>query len=183
MTDVSSRRNPELSVELDDYLNLPRQEVALRAGLVLVVDDSPTTLKVVERVLASIGITNCISVSSASDAFSILHSHKVDLVIADVEMAPLSGLQLLSAIRTHPDMATTPVLLMTASYNSAHLGNAKSLGASGYLLKPFSADGLKTAILNVCEMPVAAGGPETSFERAPKKAAAVVERWTSKRER
>jgi two-component system, chemotaxis family, chemotaxis protein CheY len=172
-------------MDLKEFLNRPAASLARRTGRVLVVDDSKTTRNIVTKLLDSIGISDVLDRESASDAFEILQQQRIGLVIADVEMLPISGLDLLKAIRANPRTSKIPVLLMTASYDPRHLSKAKALGAAGYLLKPFSADKLSKAIQVVYSQPLAnlpdndpghgSAIPETG-------ATEMVERWSEKKQ-
>src|SRR6478735_5184241 len=107
-------------MDLKEFLNRPAASLARRTGRVLVVDDSKTTRNIVLKLLDSIGISDVLDRESASDAFEILQQQRIGLVIADVEMLPISGLDLLKAIRANPRTTKVPVVLMTASYDPRH---------------------------------------------------------------
>ncbi|MEZ4255450.1 MAG: response regulator [Polyangiales bacterium] len=83
---------------------------------ILVVDDSNVVRKVVSRMLMSKGysVTVC---SSGEEAFTTLLAEQFDLVVSDVVMGALSGIQLCRLVRSDPDTATTPVILLTAAYD------------------------------------------------------------------
>ncbi len=62
--------------------------------------------------------------------------HPLDLVILDLNLAPLSGFQLLSKIRSNPALAGLPVMVMSGSEDSRDIKKAYELGANGYMVKP-----------------------------------------------
>lgn len=109
---------------------------------VLIVDDSKSTRTVIARMLRSAGIENIIEAGSAHEAFSVLNTEKVSIALIDIELGEISGVQLLRAIRNIPRVRMTPTVIMTASRKHRHLVDAKYLGASGYLLKPFKLENL-----------------------------------------
>jgi DNA-binding NtrC family response regulator len=109
---------------------------------VLIVDDSKATRNVIDRMLRSAGIVNVIEACSAQEAFSVLSTENISIALIDIELGEVSGVQLLRAIRNIPRLRMTPFVIMTASRTHRHIVDAKHLGASGYLLKPFKLDNL-----------------------------------------
>ena len=106
---------------------------------VLVVDDSKAVCGVVRKLLGEAGIGDVHEASDASTAMKLLHERHFGAVIADVEMAPFNGIQLLRAIRAQPATADTPVVLMTSSSERGLIAEARASGADAYMLKPFTA--------------------------------------------
>jgi two-component system chemotaxis response regulator CheY len=140
-------------LDIERFLGDQDAGLAKRAGRVLLVDDSATTCNVVCYFLAQLGISNVVISTDATAAFAILQDGKVDFVIADVEMEPFSGLQLLRAIRSTPGLRHLPVLMMTGSLRHRHVVDAKQGNATGFLLKPFSASNLGVAMSAVAGRP------------------------------
>ncbi|MEJ1932065.1 response regulator [Nostoc sp. NIES-2111] len=106
---------------------------------VLVVDDSRPVRRVVSKLLQEAGIADVREAEDASTAMRLLHERRFGAVIADVEMAPFSGIQLLRAIRNQLATAEMPVVLMTSSSDRALVNEAKASGADAYMLKPSTA--------------------------------------------
>jgi two-component system chemotaxis response regulator CheY len=106
---------------------------------VLIVDDSSPVRRVVSRLLHEAGISDVREAEDASTAMRLLHERRFAAVIADVEMVPFSGIQLLRAIRNQPATADMTVLLMTARSDRAQIAEAKASGVDAYMLKPFTA--------------------------------------------
>lgn len=106
---------------------------------VLVVDDSRAVCRVLMKLLGEAGISDVHDASDASTALKLLHERHFGAVIADVEMAPFNGIQLLRAIRSRPAIADTPVVLMTSSSDRGLIADARASGADAYMLKPFTA--------------------------------------------
>ncbi len=143
-------------MDIERFLSDQDAGLAKRAGRVLLVDDSATTCNVVCYFLAQLGISNVVISTDAAAAFTILQDGKIDFVIADIEMEPFSGLQLLRAIRSTTGLRHLPVLMMTASLRHRHVVDAKQSNATGFLLKPFSAPNLGAAMNAVARRPGAA---------------------------
>jgi two-component system chemotaxis response regulator CheY len=133
-------------VGADIFIDEWGREPLLSFRAVLLVDDSSSTRMIVAKMLRAIEGLEVLQAGSAAEAFALLHKNPVDLVLADINMPGIDGLKLLSAIRSKPALASTVVLLMTASRQTTLVGTALASGADGYLLKPFTAEQLRAAI-------------------------------------
>ena len=109
---------------------------------VLVVDDSAAIRKILQRVLRQTGmaIGSIYEVGDGQEALEVLASHKVDLVLTDINMPKMDGIQLLAALKGAPEWRGVPVVMVTTEGGEAKVGEAVRLGAAGYVRKPFSAD-------------------------------------------
>jgi len=112
---------------------------------VLVVDDSAAIRKILQRVLRQTGmaIGNIFEAGDGKEALALLGQQKVSLVMTDINMPNMDGLQLLAAMKGAPDLSTIPVVMVTTEGGEAKVGEAVRLGAAGYVRKPFSADQIK----------------------------------------
>ncbi len=113
---------------------------------ILVVDDESVIREVLEKILLKGGFSVA-TVSSGKLALSYLKSYRVNLLISDIKMPEMSGLELLKAVKLrHPEIA---VIVMTAYGDSYALKDALLLGADEYITKPFKADELSMVIERV----------------------------------
>ena len=113
---------------------------------ILVVDDSPDTLELIQRNLASQGYV-VHTASSASDALALLDSMALDLVVTDVRMPGLSGIDLVREVRLrHPGIE---LIVITGYATIAGAVEALQLGAWDYLAKPFTDEELFQAVRRV----------------------------------
>src|SRR3972149_7273857 len=122
----------------------------------LVVDDSETIRKLVSvpvRVL-----TGCTPVEAEDglQAIEQLNQNAVDLVITDLRMPRLTGLELISYMKTDPKHQKTPILLLTTEAAEEDRRKGLALGANDYLMKPFQPKQLQATLL---KYPGAAGSP------------------------
>ncbi len=105
------------------------------SALLLVVDDDPINRDLLSRRLMRTGYRTH-AVSSGPEALAYLASHDVDLVLLDIQMPDMSGLEVLQAIRSHRSSSRLPVLMVTAKDQSEDVVTALDLGADDYITKP-----------------------------------------------
>jgi len=120
---------------------------------VLVVDDSQTTVRVVRSLLARIGFKDIDEAFNGMAALAKMTEKPYGIVIADWNMEPMSGYELLKQVRRDPRLAATRYILMTAELNASHVIAAKKAGASNYILKPFTDDVLRSKIEEALHVP------------------------------
>lgn len=117
--------------------------------IVLLVDDSRTILMSVSDVLASFGL-RVDTASSGEVALDKLNAGlRPDLIITDVNMPGMNGLEMIAKIRAIPQLRFVKILLLTTEVGQERRGEAKSLGASGWLVKPIKRDDLLQVIRQV----------------------------------
>lgn len=112
---------------------------------VLVVDDSAAIRKILQRVLRQTGmaIGNIFEAGDGEEALVVLGSQKIGLVLSDINMPKMDGIQLLAAMKAAPAWHGIPVVMVTTEGGEAKVGEAVRLGAAGYVRKPFTADQIK----------------------------------------
>ena len=116
---------------------------------VLVVDDHISSRMVTCEGLNSIGVKNLVVAKNGRDAFTKLTGSPVHLVVTDLYMPDVDGYQLVQAIRRHPQLKKTGVIILTGKKDETVVANAKKLGVNSVLAKPFSPIGLKAAVESV----------------------------------
>jgi DNA-binding NtrC family response regulator len=104
-------------------------------ALILTVDDEETILQVLSSLLKAEG-HKVIKASDGQSAIEMIEANEgIDLVISDVRMRPISGIDLLKVVKmTHPEL---PVIMVTAYYSMDVMNDVMELGAFAYLSKPF----------------------------------------------
>jgi two-component system, chemotaxis family, chemotaxis protein CheY len=113
---------------------------------VLVVDDNATTIRIIRKLLLQLGFVN---VDDAGDGAAALRKMRVKhygLVISDWNMAPMTGYDLLNAVRSDPRLSRTPFIMVTAESKVENVVAANRAHVSNYILKPFDAKMLKAKI-------------------------------------
>jgi two-component system chemotaxis response regulator CheY len=116
---------------------------------ILVVDDYPTMRRILRNLLTQIGITDVDEAASGAEALAKLQSTHIDLVISDWNMEPVTGLELLKKLRANAATAALPFIMVTAESKTENVIEAKKAGVNNYIVKPFTADTLKSKIAAV----------------------------------
>ena len=112
---------------------------------ILIVDDSAAIRKILQRVLrqADIPIGNVFEAGDGQVALDTLSGQRVGLILSDINMPNMDGLQLLSHVKANADWKTIPIIMITTEGGEAKVREAVQLGAAGYVRKPFTADQIK----------------------------------------
>jgi two-component system chemotaxis response regulator CheY len=105
----------------------------------LVVDDFSTMRRIVRNLLKELGFTNVDEAEDGQVALQKLNSLPFDFVVTDWNMPNMDGLTLLQNIRATPSLKHLPVLMITAEAKKENIIAAAQAGASGYIVKPFTA--------------------------------------------
>ncbi|YCH30601.1 chemotaxis response regulator CheY [Erwinia sp. D4-22] len=117
----------------------------------LVVDDFATMRRIVRNLLKDLGYNNVEEAEDGNDAMSKLQLSSFDFVISDWNMPNMDGLQLLNEIRKDERLKTIPVLMVTAEAKKENIIAAAQAGASGYVVKPFTAAILEEKLTKIFE--------------------------------
>ena len=115
---------------------------------VLVVDDSAAIRKILVRVLAQtdLPIGQIHEAGDGMEALKKLESNSVGLVLADINMPNMDGLQLLNRLQASSEWKDVPVIMITTEGSPARVLEAVQLGAKGYVRKPFTVEQIKEKI-------------------------------------
>jgi two-component system chemotaxis response regulator CheY len=105
----------------------------------LVVDDFSTMRRIVRNLLKELGFVNVQEAEDGVQALSKLRSDTFDFVVSDWNMPNMTGIELLRAIRADDKLKHLPVLMVTAEAKRENIIEAAQAGASGYVVKPFTA--------------------------------------------
>ena len=117
---------------------------------VLAVDDEPLNLDLVELAFSDIEGVELLFAHSGDEALEQMRSHRIDVILLDLRMPGMSGLELLKKIKSDPKTKDIPVIIVTA--NSEEKNHALKLGANDFLAKPLDPEELKLRALNQAEL-------------------------------
>jgi two-component system chemotaxis response regulator CheY len=114
----------------------------------LIVDDSSVMRKIVERALRQAGLELLVhEAGSGTEALEVLRSQPVDLVLSDINMPSMDGLEFVRQIRAQNLAPRVPVVMITTESSEEHVKQAIEAGARGYIRKPFTAEQVKERVL------------------------------------
>ena len=116
---------------------------------VLIVDDYKTMLRIIGNLLKQLGFSNVDEATDGSMALQKFKEKTYGLVISDWNMEPMSGLDLLKAVRVLPTNGNVPFIMITAESKTENVIAAKQAGVSNYIVKPFNAETLKMKMSSV----------------------------------
>src|SRR3954470_18821871 len=117
----------------------------------LVVDDFSTMRRIVRNLLKELGYSHVDEAEDGAMALSKLRHEQFDFVISDWNMPNMDGLTMLQAIRADAKLAKIPVLMVTAEAKKENIIAAAQAGASGYVVKPFTAATLDEKLAKIFE--------------------------------
>lgn len=112
----------------------------------LVVDDSLTMRRIVINTLKSIGYDNVVEAGDGKDAMAKLLSEGADFLVTDWNMPEMNGLELTKWVRATEPFAGMPILMVTTRGNKDDVIEAMKVRVNNYIVKPFTAQGLKDKI-------------------------------------
>ena len=118
---------------------------------ILIVDDFSTMRRIIKNLLRDLGFTNTSEADDGQTALPMLQSGKYDFLVTDWNMPGMQGIDLLKAVRADPNLASLPVLMVTAESKRDQIVEAAQAGVNGYVVKPFTAQTLKEKIDKIFE--------------------------------
>jgi two-component system chemotaxis response regulator CheY len=115
----------------------------------LIVDDSSVMRKIVERALRQAGLDLMVvhEAGSGSEGLDLLKAKQVDLILSDINMPSMDGLEFLRQVRAQNLAPGVPVVMITTESSEEHVRQAILAGAQGYIRKPFTAEQVKERVL------------------------------------
>lgn len=109
---------------------------------ILIVDDSAAMRSLLVGTLEALGNIHTVEAPNGFEALRMLPREQIDLVLTDINMPDINGLELLSFIRTNPIYKDTPVVVISTEGSLKDIEKGLALGANEYLVKPFHPDQL-----------------------------------------
>jgi two-component system chemotaxis response regulator CheY len=115
----------------------------------LIVDDSSVMRKIVERSLVQAGLefSKVFGAGNGVEALTVLADNQVDLILCDINMPVMDGLEFVKQLAGVANAKGVPVVMITTEGSEAHVVQALSAGARGYIRKPFTPDQVKEHVI------------------------------------
>ena len=107
---------------------------------VLTIDDSATMRKIIKDFLSKMGDFTVIESENCDDGLRKLAATKMDLILVDWNMPGMTGIDFVKAVRSVPDLAGTPIIMVTSNAEKEQVLSAAMAGVNAYIVKPFTAD-------------------------------------------
>jgi len=115
---------------------------SVKVFTILIVDDSATMRSLLVATLETLGQLAIVQASNGFEALRMLPREQIDLVLTDINMPDINGLELLSFIRSNPIYQDLPVVVISTEGSRKDIEKGLALGANEYLVKPFHPDQL-----------------------------------------
>jgi two-component system chemotaxis response regulator CheY len=117
----------------------------------LIIDDSSVMRKIVERSLLQAGVelAQVYQAGNGAEALAVLRETQVDLILCDINMPVMDGLEFIKQLSGVDKAKGVPVIMITTEGSEAHVVQALSCGARGYIRKPFTPEQVKEQLLPV----------------------------------
>jgi len=115
----------------------------------LIVDDSAVLRKIVERSLrqAGLDLKQVFEAGNGAEALAIVNENVVDIILCDINMPVMDGLEFVKQLAGVPNAKGVPVVMITTEGSESHVVQALSFGARGYIRKPFTPDQVKEHVI------------------------------------
>ncbi len=110
---------------------------------VLIVEDSPSMRSFISSALEAMEDFQIVETGTGFEALKVLPRYRFDLIVTDINMPDINGLELISFIRSRPEYKTVPLFIITTEGSLRDQERGMALGADEYLVKPFTPEALQ----------------------------------------
>jgi diguanylate cyclase (GGDEF)-like protein len=121
---------------------------SLTQATIMMVDDEPTTMEVMQAFLEDIGYRNFVLVEDSTRAMAEIEEHRPDILLLDLMMPEVTGFEILQQVRAHSQLSRLPVIILTASSDADNKLRALGQGATDFLAKPVNPSELALRVRN-----------------------------------
>ena len=113
---------------------------------ILIADDSATMRAMLVAIVEALGDYHIVEASSGFEALRLLPRGPVDLIMTDINMPDINGLELISYLRSNPNYKDIPIFIISTEGSAKDIEKGKLLGANEYVIKPFSPSDLQQLV-------------------------------------
>jgi two-component system chemotaxis response regulator CheY len=110
---------------------------------IMIVEDSATTRSMIRAVLEEFDEVETVEAASGFEAIKLLPGQEVDLVVTDINMPDINGLELINFLRKDERWVNTPIIIISTERSEEDKKRGVALGANAYITKPFDPDDLQ----------------------------------------
>jgi len=120
---------------------------------ILVADDSETMRAVIKRTVGMSGVPvgEFYEAANGKEALAVLENNWVDVILSDINMPEMGGVELLKVVSADEDLKKIPLIFITTEGSDARREEAKKLGVAGYVKKPFQPEAIKAILYEVLD--------------------------------
>jgi len=121
----------------------------------LLVDDNHHMRVLLTEILRAIGVRQVFEANDGAEALQIMRAHQIDIIMTDLAMQPLDGIDFVRLLRNSPDSPNpmAPVIMITGHSTSRRVTEARDVGVNEFLSKPVTARGVLERIAQVVDNP------------------------------
>jgi len=122
---------------------------------ILIVDDNRHMRVMLAEILKAVGVRHIYEASDGAQALKMMKGHSIDIIITDLSMQPLDGIDFVRLLRRSPDSPNQmcPVIMVTGHSTMARVNEARNAGVNEFLAKPLTARGVVERITQIVEHP------------------------------
>ena len=123
---------------------------------VLIVDDSPAMRAFVRRVIELSGfeLSDCFEAGNGGEALNLLEHEWVDVILTDINMPEMDGEEFLRRLAAHELLRSVPAIVVSTDSTENRISRLLSLGARGYVTKPFAPETLREQLETILGVPI-----------------------------
>ena len=118
----------------------------MKVSTILVVDDSAAMRSMLVATLESLGPIRVLQAQNGFEALRVMPREHIDLVLTDINMPDINGLELLTFLRNSPQYKATPVVVISTEGSQKDIEKGLAIGANEYLVKPFNPEQLLAVV-------------------------------------
>ncbi|MBE0510602.1 MAG: response regulator [Chromatiales bacterium] len=134
---------------------MTEQQAARDNARILIIDDEPANLKLLDRILASQGYQQRVLIQDPREVLSNYQQHRPDLILLDINMPHLDGYQVMAQLTGLNDPLLPPIVILTAQHSKDYLLRALAGGARDFVSKPFDRNELLMRVRNLLDAQLA----------------------------
>jgi len=127
----------------------------MESARILIVDDEPVNLKLLDKMLSAQGYSNLVLIQDSRQVLESYQQERTDLILLDINMPHIDGFGVMEQLKALQDPLFPPVVVLTAQHSQDFLLRALNAGARDFLSKPFDRNELLARVRNMLDAQLA----------------------------